>query len=133
MFDHGPRPLVSINKWVADGFRLSVEGQELTLRGGIFVLDGVVFGWRTPPLVGGNAFRDWTPEPFRVLEHVKRPELLILGTGRTLALPSPQLRDYFLSLKLPIEVLSTRHACETFNVLSEEGRSIAAAILPLQS
>eukprot|EP00842_Homolaphlyctis_polyrhiza_P000441 jgi/Hompol1/1398/HPOL_003051-RA len=43
----------------------------------------------------------------------------------------PLLRKYLASLGIQIEVLASRQAASTFNVLLQEGRNPAAAFLPL--
>jgi uncharacterized protein len=58
-----------------------------------------------------------------------QPEVLILGTGRTLDFPSPALLDELTSRGIGIEVMDTAAACRTFNVLVHEDRAVAAALL----
>lgn len=70
---------------------------------------------------------------------VLTPEILILGTGNTV-LPVPNhIKTYLNSLGIQLDVQNSvrhsstdmqRNACSTYNLLSEEGRSVAAAILP---
>jgi NADH dehydrogenase [ubiquinone] 1 alpha subcomplex assembly factor 3 len=74
-------------------------------------------------------------------------EILLLGTGKTLVQPPPFLREYLTTLGIQLEVLDTvtsitksvsngvdiylkRNACSTYNMLTEEGRRVAAALLP---
>lgn len=75
-------------------------------------------------------------------------EILVLGTGRTLVQPPPFIRSYFNKLGIQLDVMDTvsyslhpyvfpgslkiqRNACATYNLLAEEGRRVAAALLPL--
>jgi len=58
-----------------------------------------------------------------------QPEVLILGTGRTLAFPSPELLDELAAQGIGVEVMDTAAACRTFNVLVHEDRAVTAALL----
>ncbi|CAI5971031.1 unnamed protein product, partial [Closterium sp. NIES-64] len=57
-----------------------------------------------------------------------QPELL-LGTGQRMQAVPGELREFVRACGMKLEVLSTRHAISTLNVLNEEGRSVAAALL----
>ncbi|MCK4708718.1 MAG: Mth938-like domain-containing protein [Gammaproteobacteria bacterium] len=61
------------------------------------------------------------------------PEVLILGTGKSLKFPSNELRHQFLQQNIGLEVMDTGAACRTYNVLLSEGRNVAAAILLLKT
>ncbi|KAF8592115.1 DUF498-domain-containing protein [Ramaria rubella] len=107
----------------------------LTLSGACIFLGGKVFLWDIPiPAVGSDRelWRGWGQEHFEIFDVVvPKPEILILGTGaRTTQLP-PLLRTYLRQVGLQADVMDTRNACSTFNLLAEEGRNVAAALLPL--
>ena len=57
--------------------------------------------------------------------------LLILGTGRTLELPAPELRRAFAEAGLSLESMDTGAACRTYNVLLAEGRPVGAALIAI--
>lgn len=75
-------------------------------------------------------------------------ELLLFGTGKSAHLPPPKFRDYLSKVGVQIDVMDTvsggsmhrlraltcqqRNACSTYNLLAEEGRRVAAALLPIQ-
>jgi len=59
-----------------------------------------------------------------------RIELLILGTGERIEFVSPHVKDYLRGHGIALEVLSTRHALAMFNMLLEEHRIVAAALIP---
>lgn len=40
------------------------------------------------------------------------------------------VRTFFQSIGVGLDVMDTKNACHTFNVLNQEGRSVAAALLP---
>ncbi|KAB1225051.1 NADH dehydrogenase [ubiquinone] 1 alpha subcomplex assembly factor 3 [Morella rubra] len=58
------------------------------------------------------------------------PEILILGCGRYIEPVGPELRRFIQSTGMKLEVLDSRNASSTYNILNEEGRIVAAALLP---
>lgn len=59
-------------------------------------------------------------------------EILVLGTGKTVVPLPPSLRDYLHDLGIQVDPMSTRNAAATFNLLAEENRRVAAALLPVE-
>jgi uncharacterized protein len=58
-----------------------------------------------------------------------RPELVLLGTGaRQRFLPQALSRALFDS-RIGLEIMDTRAACRTYNILMSEGRQVLAALL----
>jgi uncharacterized protein len=55
--------------------------------------------------------------------------LLLLGTGRQLALPSAEVRRACSDAGIALEPMDTGAACRTYNVLLAEGRPVGAALL----
>lgn len=58
-----------------------------------------------------------------------KPEIIILGTGNTHTFPDQSLLSQLTKLGIGIEVMDTRACCRTYNILVEEGRRVAAALL----
>lgn len=58
-----------------------------------------------------------------------QPEILLLGTGERSRFPHPRLTTGLVAANVGLEVMDTRAACRTYNVLVEEGRKVAAALL----
>lgn len=58
-----------------------------------------------------------------------QPEIILLGTGTTLQFPERSLVNTILMRGIGFEVMDTQATCRTYNILSEEGRQVAAAIL----
>jgi len=82
--------------------------------------------------------RIWEVESFDALveEHfsgllVHEPELVILGTGERHRFPHPRLTAALGRARVGLEVMDTRAACRTYNILMNEGRRVLAAMLPL--
>ncbi|KAJ3261911.1 hypothetical protein HDU77_000649 [Chytriomyces hyalinus] len=117
--------------------------------GGLILVNGSVLLWDTPqfgiqanegPFSGlaskvesvGSVFDTWTEAPFKLFEFVHPvPEILVVGTGATMHLMPVHLRKYLNGLGMQIEIMSTRHAASTYNLLTQEGRKVAAALLPV--
>ena len=57
------------------------------------------------------------------------PEIIILGTGTKHQFPNQSLLTQFIKLGIGIEIMDTQAGCRTYNILVEEGRRVAAAIL----
>lgn len=57
------------------------------------------------------------------------PEIVILGTGIKHQFPDQSLLSQFIKSGTGIEIMDTQACCRTYNILVEEGRRVAAAIL----
>ncbi|KAF8645515.1 hypothetical protein AX16_007799 [Volvariella volvacea WC 439] len=120
-------PPVQVKSISEEGIQLS-DG--LLIPSACVFLEGQVFLWDVPQ----TSWQSWSKEYFELFEVVvPRPEILILGTGKTLSQPPPFIRQHLASLGIQLEVMDTRNACSTYNLLSEEGRRVAAALLPYTS
>lgn len=59
----------------------------------------------------------------------QNPEIVILGTGANLRFPQPALAHRLSAAGIGLEVMDSKAACRTYNVLMAEGRRVLAAIL----
>lgn len=59
------------------------------------------------------------------------PELVLVGTGERQRLLHPRLTAALTRAQIGVEVMDTRAACRTYNILMSEGRKVVAALLPL--
>ncbi len=57
------------------------------------------------------------------------PEIVIIGTGKTLRFPPPAALATLRDAHIGFEVMDTAAACRTYNVLLGEGRQVAALLL----
>lgn len=80
--------------------------------------------------------RDWPPATLEELTqgHIDRitelePEVIILGTGLTQRFPDRALLRGLIQRGIGVEVMDTRSACRTYNILMAEDRRVAAALL----
>jgi len=61
------------------------------------------------------------------------PEIVLIGTGEHQVFLEPELLMNFYSQPIGVEVMSTRAACDTFNILVSEGRNVVAALVQTTS
>ena len=61
------------------------------------------------------------------LEH--ELEVVLLGTGARQQLPHQRLMHKLAAKRIGVEVMDTRAACRTYNILLSEGRQVAAALI----
>ncbi len=79
----------------------------------------------------------WAPAGFAALTESDyeslmrfRPELVLLGTGATQRFPHPRLLQALTRARVGVDVMDTRAACRTFNILiAEDRRAVAALVL----
>jgi len=79
---------------------------------------------------------NWGPEQVGQMneEHILQlieltPEIILLGTGKSLQFPHPALSALALTRGIGFEVMDTGSACRTFNVLAAEDRNVVAALM----
>lgn len=125
MLEGGPAPAVQVKTITPDGIQLA-DG--LVIASACIFLDGKVFLWDVPE----KQWEGWDKKHFEIFEMVvPKPEILLLGTGKTVSFVPPALRQYLNQTGIQVDVMSTWNACSTYNLLTEEGRRVAAALLPL--
>ncbi|OSX60202.1 hypothetical protein POSPLADRAFT_1034858 [Postia placenta MAD-698-R-SB12] len=145
MLEGGPAPAVQVKTITPDGIQLA-DG--LVIPSACIFLDGKVFLWDVPE----KQWEGWDKKHFEIFEMVvPKPgetwtllllhnvsnyslppvEILLLGTGKTVSFVPPALRQYLNQTGIQVDVMSTWNACSTYNLLTEEGRRVAAALLPL--
>lgn len=111
----------AVEAYGGGGFR--VAGQRID--GSLLILDDAARPW--PPA----ALADLTPADFAEVLAASRAavEFVLLGCGPRVA-PAPRpVREALAAAGLGLEVMSTPEASRLYNVLSRDGRRIAAALL----
>lgn len=83
---------------------------------------------------------DWPPQSFGELlaQHFEQiralnPEVVVLGTGARLQFPRTADTRALIQANIGIEVMDTGAACRTYNILMQDGRRVAAALLMIES
>jgi uncharacterized protein len=72
-----------------------------------------------------------TPDSFAEVLAAGRQdvEFVLLGTGRSNALPPRAVRDALQRAGIGLEFMDTPTAARTYNILTAEGRRLAAALI----
>jgi uncharacterized protein len=113
---------VPIDAYGRGGFRFA----GMSHRGGVLCLPSGIHGWVAGP------FAELTEQDFeRVVGEAAGFELLVLGTGATLAAAPDWLRWRLREVGLRLEALDTGAALRTYNILLAEDRAVGAALLPV--
>lgn len=77
-----------------------------------------------------GAFQDVTLKSFRpFLDVAVDIELLLFGTGASMALVPKEIRLALDARNIGVDVMDTGAACRTFNILLAEDRKVAAALV----
>ena len=82
----------------------------------------IVFDW--PP----TSIEDLIPHHLQAVLQLK-PDVILLGTGKRQVFPDAEVLAAVRTAGVGLEVMDTRAACRTYNVLVQEGRSVAAALI----
>jgi uncharacterized protein len=97
-------------------------GQTEYRRNIVLLPDAVVEGW-APTGVDALDESDYAS----LLAY--KPEMVLLGTGAAQRFPHPRLLQSLSAARVGVEVMDTRAACRTFNILVAEDRRVAAALI----
>ena len=76
----------------------------------------------------GERFEDLTAAHFQTLADLGA-EVVIFGSGQKIRFPQAAWLRPFIARGIGIETMDTAAACRTYNVLAQEGRHVAAALL----
>ena len=82
----------------------------------------IIPGWAS----GG--FEHLTTENFAAIAALA-PAIVLIGTGNRQRFPAPALLRPLMDARIGFEIMDMRAACRTFNILVDEGRNVAAALL----
>lgn len=104
-----------------DPGQLVVNLERLAFNSVIISLTELVTDWR-PQRIEALQAEDFT----QILK--ANPEVILLGTGAHLSFPDPALLAPCYARGIGVEVMDTRAACRTFEVLAAENRRVIAAL-----
>lgn len=102
------------------GFRFA----GMSHRGSLLVVPSGIYAW--------NIFapQDITEESLaRIFAEAEEIDLLMIGSGRDPAVLPAAVRERLKAEKIAVDVQPTGGAASTYNVLLDEGRRVAAALL----
>ncbi|XP_010052711.2 uncharacterized protein LOC104441313 [Eucalyptus grandis] len=121
LIDNVPDDQLRFQQYTETGFKVSGVMYE----GSLLCVGNLLMSWSP------QKFSDITPDSLSIFQTVRPiPELLLLGCGRDIQPVDPDLRRFIRSTGMKLEVLDSRNASSTYNILNEEGRIVAAALLP---
>jgi uncharacterized protein len=61
------------------------------------------------------------------------PEVVLIGTGARQIFPDMQLFSALYERGIGVEVMDTKAACRTFNIVAAEARRVVAGLIPLHA
>jgi uncharacterized protein len=88
----------------------------------ILTASEIIFDW--PP----GSVEDLQPDHLQAILALE-PQIILLGTGERQVFPAPAIGAAMQAAGIGFEVMDTRAACRTYNVLVQEGRRVAAALI----
>lgn len=109
----------AIDSYGAGGFAFA----GMSHRGSILALPSGIYAWTVDPMA-------LTPADFAMaLAEQGAIDLLIIGMGREMARPPKPVRAALEAAGLMYDPMATGHAVSTYNLLLEEKRRVAAALI----
>jgi uncharacterized protein len=70
----------------------------------------------------------WDPADLEAV-FALRPDVVLLGEGERQVFPPAALRAAYAERRIALEAMTLGAACRTFNILVQEGRRVAAALV----
>lgn len=118
-------PLIPQGRKVLNGYGGgSFTVNEEDINGNIFISPENVISWNV------NNPEEITSDDFaELLSKEKDIELILIGCGEKHKVISSELRNYFRSRDINVEMMTTSAACRTYNVLLSEERKVSAALI----
>jgi uncharacterized protein len=112
----------SVNLFTAygEGY-VSVNGRRIE-RSVVVLPDRLIEDW------GASSFDALAASHMATLASLDR-EVVLLGTGRLLRFPRPEILRPLVQAGVGVEVMDVQAACRTYNILAAEERRVAAALL----
>jgi len=92
------------------------------------VTQNVVLGSRGERLAWAASYEELGPEHFALIAALK-VEVVIFGSGARIRFPKPAWIAPLGKARIGIETMDTAAACRTYNILAQEGREVAVALL----
>ena len=116
---HFPRA-APIDAYGNGGFRFA----EMSHRGSLLCLPDGIWAWdvSSPDDIDSKTLA-------RVFEQAGQIDTLVIGTGSHVWLPSSALREMLRNVKIVLDPMQTGPAIRIYNVMINEGRRVAAALV----
>jgi uncharacterized protein len=117
------REAPAIDFYGGAGFRIAGE----RIEGSVLILDDLAQPWPVRTLAELRA------EDFNIVlaAGAEPVEFILLGTGLETLPPPRRVREAMHAAGLGLEIMDTANAVRLYNVLAQEGRRIAAALIAI--
>jgi uncharacterized protein len=92
------------------------------------ITHSVVIGSNGQRIAWAARYEDLGPEHFEVLAGLQ-VEVVIFGSGSRIRFPKPAWIAPLAQRRIGVETMDTAAACRTYNILAQEGREVAVALL----
>jgi uncharacterized protein len=92
------------------------------------ITHNVVLGSHGERLEWAASFEQLGPEHFDMLAQLQ-VEVVIFGSGDRIRFPKPAWLAALSARRIGVETMDTPAACRTYNILAQEGRDVAVALL----
>lgn len=92
------------------------------------ITHNVIIGSRGERIAWAASYEALAPADFQVLADLK-VEVVIFGSGERIRFPKPEWLAPLAERRIGIETMDTVAACRTYNILAQEGREVAVALL----
>ncbi|KAL5550557.1 hypothetical protein UlMin_000733 [Ulmus minor] len=121
LIDNVPEDQLRFQRFSETGFTVNGVDYE----GSLLCVGNLLTSWSP------KKFSDINPDSLSIFKIVRPiPEILVLGCGSDTKPVDPELRRFIRSTGMKLEAVDTRNAISTYNILNEEGRIVAAALVP---
>jgi uncharacterized protein len=87
-------------------------------------------------VISPDTIQPWEPRRIGELTaaHIEQlgslePEIIIIGTGKTLVFPAPRMTVGLQNRGIGVEIMAHDAACRTFNILLAEDRRVVVALM----
>ena len=112
----------------SDAQTISAHGPGWVAVGQEKITHSVVLGSAGQRFEWAASFEQLGPEHFAQLADLK-VEVVIFGSGSRIRFPKPAWIAPLAQRRIGIETMDTAAACRTYNILAQEGREVAVALL----
>lgn len=112
----------------SDAQTISGHGPGWVAVGAEKITHNVVLSSRGERLPWAASFEELGPGHFEQLAQLG-VEVVIFGSGRRIRFPQPAWVAALAARRIGVETMDTPAACRTYNILAQEGREVAVALL----
>ena len=102
---------------------------------GFFRVNGIIL--KHSILISDETVTQWegAADPLHISDQIlalkDHVDMLLIGMGNNFTVLPPSKRAQFMGLGMTVDIMDTASACRTYNVLTAEGRRVAAALIAI--